>query len=63
MESAELGAEYLIRVRVVEVSEETLTVTSVEHPPKVIAGRRRAKLLPLAVQPYMGESTQRGSRD
>ncbi len=51
MEEAELGAEYLIRVRVVEVREEAIEITSLGDPePRVASGIRTAKLLPLAVR-------------
>ena len=51
MEKAELGKEYLIRVRVVEVREETIDVTALGDPePRVIGGVRSAKLVPLSVR-------------
>ena len=51
MEEAELGAEYLIRVRVVEVREETIDVTRIgDTEPRVLTGQRSCKLMPLAVR-------------
>lgn len=58
MDEAELGKEYLIRVRVVEVREETIDVTRLgDDETRVLSGVRSARLLPLSVRGAASKTT------
>jgi len=50
-EDAELGQEFLLRVRLVEISEEITNVTSFGSPePQVLSGERSGRIVLLAVR-------------
>lgn len=51
MDEAELGKEYLIKVRVVEVREESIDVTRLgDSEPQFWSGVRSCTLLPISVR-------------
>lgn len=51
LDGTELGAEFLLRVRVVEMTEESIEVTSMgDTEPRILQGRNTAKLMLLAVR-------------
>lgn len=49
LQNPELGQEILIRARVVTLEEDTIEITSMGKPKRVIAGMNKVRLMPLEI--------------